>query len=73
MLTGRYPSRGLYAQEHRTTTGRRTNVNVPQTKLVSTDVEKTLQMAMKTGGYRTIFSGKWHISETQVPFFFPSD
>jgi arylsulfatase A-like enzyme len=66
MLTGRYPSRGVFAQSHRSSNGRRTNVNVPQTKLTSTDVTKTLQMAMKTGGYRTIFSGKWHISETSV-------
>jgi arylsulfatase A-like enzyme len=65
MLTGRYPSRGLYAQSHQSSS-RRTNVNVPQTKLTATDVEKTLQMELKAGGYRTIFSGKWHISLSSV-------
>ena len=62
MLTGRYPSRGLYAIGRTSSAYTRTQVNVPGSKLDGTDRTKTLQNALADAGITTIVSGKWHIA-----------
>ena len=66
MLTGRYASRNVYGsvegngQFGQTTS--RTLVGVPSCKLTGADVTNTLQDAMKSATFETIFAGKWHLS-----------
>ena len=68
LLTGRYPSRGVYAVNQARQNYRRdanwngrTYIEVPQTKITDSDAVDNLQTALKGAGYETIHSGKWHL------------
>ena len=68
LLTGRYPSRGVYAVNQARQNYRRdanwngrTYIEVPQTKMTDVDAVDNLQTALKDAGYETIHSGKWHL------------
>ena len=68
LLTGRHSSAGLEAIRltQRSYSGNsdwdgRTYVEVPTTKMTSTDSDENIQTALQSAGYYTIHSGKWHI------------
>lgn len=63
VLTGRYASRGEYARGLGSPSADlRVTVTVPRTKITGNDEGLTVQAALQAEGYRTIMSGKWHLS-----------
>lgn len=65
IITGRYCSRSIFAQADSLSAGGPTWVDSSNTcKLDSTDLVLNLAHQLKlNGGYRTIISGKWHLSK----------
>ena len=70
VLTGRYPSRSVYAQSLTTTCDSDdglTDVVVPKTKLDGgNDLTENLQSKLQKLGYITGFVGKWHLSNEKI-------
>lgn len=61
LMTGRLPSRGVWAQS-RSSSGGRTTVSVPACKLSGIDLGRTLANRLgATGEFSTVQGGKWHI------------
>jgi len=71
LVTGRYPSRGLYAQDQTLQCdagATATAVSVPRSKL-DYEPNATIAAALRAAGYRTATVGKWHLSrEGPDPF-----
>ena len=59
--TGRYASRGIYAQGRTDAACENTTVTVPSAKLTGADLRDNLPTALQSAGYRTIHAGKWHL------------
>jgi len=67
LLTGRYPSRNVYAEASTVSSkgsGVDTYVSVPTTFLIGTDSSQNIMTALKASGYTTGMTGKWHLSPT---------
>jgi len=67
LLTGRYPSRNVYAEASTVRSkgsGVDTEVSVPTTYLIGTDSSQNIMTALKASGYTTGMTGKWHLSPT---------
>jgi arylsulfatase A-like enzyme len=71
VITGRYASRGLYAQSETVRCGNTntvTDIVVPKTKL-DLELTATVQTALKAAGYYTGVVGKWHLAaEAESPY-----
>jgi len=71
VLTGRYCSRSEYARSRGTAgTDARVGVSVPNCKITGADRTTTVAAALSAVGYRTIFSGKWHLSQGRTADLF---
>jgi len=69
-LTGRYPSRGVWARQKtlaKNAGASRTEVTVPNSKLAGFDCENNVAATLKANGYRTGAFGKWHLWATTGP------
>jgi len=67
LLTGRYPSRNVYAEASTVSSkgsGVDTLVSVPTTFLTGADSSQNVMTALKASGYTTGMTGKWHLSPT---------
>lgn len=67
LLTGRYPSRNVYAEASTVSSkgsGVDTLVQVPTTVLTGIDSSQNIMTALKASGYTTGLAGKWHLSPT---------
>jgi len=64
LLTGRFCSRSEYAGAARQSTDDRVYVSVPNCKIAGGDLVRTIPATLQASGYRTIHSGKFHLSPT---------
>ena len=61
LMTGRYPTRGAYAIS-KDGTSAPPAVTVPRSKMTGNDLTHNLPRALKSVGYTTFASGKWHLA-----------
>eukprot|EP00035_Acanthoeca_spectabilis_P001864 m.83313 g.83313 ORF g.83313 m.83313 type:complete len:514 (-) comp11187_c0_seq1:193-1734(-) len=62
LMTGRYCSRSEHANTRaNSNTDTRITVTVPRCKITGGDNARTVASLLSAQGYRTIFSGKWHL------------